>query len=487
MKKATLVGSLSLVILFVLAWVSSCAPGESGQIKNVLLLIADDQGLEMGCYGNTVIQTPNQDRLAQQGVKFTHAFAAVSSCSSSRSVMLTGLFNHTNGQYGLAHNYHNFHALPKIESLPALLKKSGYRTGIIGKFHVKPESQYPFDYYASSGKLGGGRDVSAMAEKAAEFFTQAAETPFFLLVGFVDPHRGPRNRFANEDNYPGVQPIRYSPAEIPLPAHIPDTPEAREDMAEYYQAVSRLDQGIGLVLDRLKSAGRDRDTLVIFLSDNGIPFPGAKTTLYDAGVRLPLIISSPAQSRRGLTNHAMVSWVDLVPTILDWTDVEGPSYPLPGRSMLPVLEQENPEGWDEVFLSHTFHEVTMYYPSRGVRTRRYKYLKNLYPALSYPYASDLWTSATWQSVLNRNLTHLGLRPVQAFLHRPAEELYELRNDPHEVKNLAGDPDYLTVLKDLRARVRAFQKKTGDPWGPTMAEIAKQNYGFTPAPGGRQKP
>ena len=244
---------------------------------------------------------------------------------------------------------------------------------------------------------------------------------------------------------------------------MPDIPEARQEMAEYYQSVSRLDQGVGLILEALKDTGKDHNTLVIYLSDNGISFPGAKLSLYDPGVRLPLIISSPEQSRRGVVNHAMVSFLDLLPTILEWANVSGPSYPLPGRSLLPILEQENPEGWDQVFLSRTFIEVTTYYPSRGVRTRKYKYINHLLPQLTFPFGQGMVASEMWKAVLRRNITQLGIRSVDAFLHRPSEELYDLEKDPDEAHNLAGDARYAPVLRDLRQRVSEFQKKTNDPW------------------------
>ena len=145
-------------------------------------------------------------------------------------------------------------------------------------------------------------------------------------------------------------------------------------MAEYYQAVSRLDQGVGMLLEELCTAGQEEQTLVIYISDNGIPFPGAKATLYEPGVRLPMIVRSPRLKRRGLVNATLAHFVDLLPTCLDWAGAPPPDYPLygpvHGRSLLPILDQENPDGWDEVFLSHTFHEVINYYPGRGIRTRR---------------------------------------------------------------------------------------------------------------------
>jgi N-sulfoglucosamine sulfohydrolase len=278
------------------------------------------------------------------------------------------------------------------------------------------------------------------------------------VVGFTDPHRD----FGNKNTYPGVQEVRYEPGDVNVPYFLSDKPDVRRDLAEYYQSISRLDKGVGFVLDALNETKHAEDTLVIFLSDNGPPFPGAKTTLYDPGMHLPLIISSPAQKRRGLTNNAMVSWIDILPTILDWTGVPKPAA-LTGRSVLPILEEENPKGWDVAYASHQCHEVTMYYPMRVIRTRKHKYIRNLAHKLDYPFASDLYNSPTWQGILERGDKMMGGREVEKYVHRPLEELYDLESDPNELKNVAADPKYAEVLKDLRERLKTWQTKTRDPW------------------------
>ena len=435
------------------------AAGKSGA-KNVVLLVADDHGLgELGCYGNPVIKTPNLDRLASNGVRFTNAFATVASCSASRSVIYSGLFNHTNGQFGHQHSFHNQHTHLWVRGIPALLKARGYRTAIVNKFHVQPWEMYPFDEVITEGVHG--RDVFTMAEKAREFIERDPDTPFFVVIGYSDPHRDWVT--SNSRDYPGIEKTTYSPADVGIPPYLPDKPEVRGEFVQYYESVSRLDQGAGYVLDFLEKSGHTEDTLIMYISDNGIPFPGAKTTLYDPGIHLPMIVSSPALRRRGTVNNAMVSFVDIVPTILDWTGADPPPYELPGRSILPILDRENPSGWDEIYASHTFHEVTMYYPMRVIRTRKYKYILNLAHGLDYPFASDLYASPTWQGILRRGDTMMGVRTVEAYIHRPKEELYDLEKDPNEVNNVAGDAAYTAVLNDLRDRLKAFQERTDDPW------------------------
>ena len=444
-----------------LAGAAGLAAWQEPRRRSVLLIIADDQGLDLGCYGNAAIRTPNLDLLAAAGVRFTHGFSTVSSCSPSRSVIYTGLYNHTNGQYGLAHDTHNQHTFDWVAPLPRLLKAAGYATGIVGKMHVKPEPLYGFDYHVEGREIAGNRDVAAMARKAGEFLAAQRGRPFFLVIGYGDPHRDAKG-FANLREYAGVKRTVYDPGAVRVPYHLPDWPEVRADLAAYYEAVSRLDAGVGLLMKELESSGRKDETLVIYASDNGIPFPGAKTTLYDSGIRLPLIVVSPELRRRGTTNDALASWVDLTPTILDWAGAQGPSgYQLPGRSLLPILSEEHPRGWDEVNASHTFHQITMYYPMRAVRTRRHKYILNLAHELPYPQASDILDSPSWKAMAARRPEKMGSRPWSAYFQRPREELYDLEKDPNELHNIAGEGG--DGLQELRGKMAAFREKTKDPW------------------------
>ncbi|MDB5309725.1 MAG: hypothetical protein JWO38_3927 [Gemmataceae bacterium] len=433
-------------------------PATAAGKKNVVLLVADDLGMQVGCYGDRVAKTPNIDQLAATGTRFTHGFASVSSCSPSRATLLTGMPTHMCGQYGLAHAEHNAHTFRKVKGLPALLGPAGYRSGVIAKLHVLPREVYPFDEEIAVN----GRNVVQVAEKARAFVAGCGDKPFFLLVGFVDPHRAGAKGFGNEIQYPrGVPADAFDPKTVPVPPHLPDAPDVRAELADYYQSVARMDHGVALVLKVLEEAKQLDDTLVIFLSDNGMPFPGAKTTLYDAGVHLPLVVRKPGQ-KAGVACGAMASWTDIAPTVLDWTGVRAPAT-LPGRSLLPVLEREKPAGWDVVYGSHQFHEITMYYPTRMVRTRQYKYLLNLAHQLPFPHAGDLWGSEAWQGILERGDKMMGRRPVAVYLNRPREELYDLNSDPDEVKNLATDPKYTDVLNDLRKECREWQEKTADPW------------------------
>jgi N-sulfoglucosamine sulfohydrolase len=430
--------------------------------RGVVALIGDDHGLELGCYGNPVVATPNLDRLARRGTRFTHAFCTTASCSASRSVILTGLHNHASGQYGHAHRPTNFHTFESVESLPRLARAAGVVTGVVGKLHVQPATVYPWDFEWPGGLTGATRDVHGMAQAAGRFLKQAGGRSFYLHVGFSDPHRtGPG--FGNDRNYPNVRQRKYSPADVVVPEFLPDRPEVRQDLAGYYEAVDRLDQGVGFLLEELEKSGRAKDTLIVYLGDNGMPFPGAKASFYDSGHRLPLLVSSPAQRARGVVNRAMVSFTDIAPTAMDWLGIPGPKLPMHGRSIVPILEQDAPGGWDEVYFSHTFHGITNYYPYRAIRTRTHKYIRFLHPELEMPLPSDLAASPTWKAIREHGDTALGRRRLSAVLRHSGEELYDLRKDPLETTDAAAAPEDAALLAELRAKVESFRKRTRDPW------------------------
>ncbi len=445
-------------------------PAVQRKQPNIILIVTDDHGRgDLGCYGHPVIKTPNLDKLAGEGVRFTNAFCTTASCSASRSVILSGLYNHCNGQYGHQHDYHHFASFDTVKSLPVLLSQGGYRTARIGKYHVAPDHVYRFDTVLR----GNDRNAVQMADGCREYLAAEDSRPFFLYFCTSDPHRGggraadrphQPDRFGNRDQgYPGVTEVKYDPKEVIVPDFLPDSPECRAELAQYCQAVSRIDQGIGRLVEHLKTAGKYDNTIVIYISDNGIAFPGAKTTVYEPGLNLPCIVRTPWQENGGIACDAMINWADLTPTILDLAGATPRDYEFHGRSFKPVLDRERVEGWDTVFASHTFHEITMYYPMRVVRERRFKLIWNIAHGLDYPFASDLWESPTWQATIRSDAKYYGKRTVDTYLHRPKFELYNLENDPHEVRNLADDPQHRDTLERMKAKLKAFQKQTKDPW------------------------
>jgi N-sulfoglucosamine sulfohydrolase len=497
--------------LVALALLTSVALGAAP--RNVVLIIADDMSPDAGCYGNTQVKTPALDQLAREGTRFNFAFCTTASCSASRSVILSGLQNHSTGHYGHAHADHHFTTYRSVRSLPVILGDNGYRTARVGKFHLAPEEVYKFQTVIPSNAW----NPVGMADAAKAFIADKSK-PFFLYFCPLTPHRSggalpnhplKPNPFGNHQTYPGINDVTYDEKTLKVPPFLPDSPECRAELAQYYQAISRTDAGLARLIALLKEAGQYENTLIIFGADNGMAWPGAKTTVYDAGLRLPLIVRSPDQTKRGVATDAMVSWVDLTPTILDFAGVKevmappfrvgdpendgGSSgggatasapktakvdksgkapakkgaglvkYEFHGRSFLPTLEGAKVPGWDRIYASHQFHEITMYYPTRVLRTDRYKLILNIAHQLPYPFASDLYASATWQAALKSEQPYYGKRRVADYLFRPRYEFYDLQKDPDEIVNLAERPEYKQIFEQLSAELKEYQKKTRDPW------------------------
>jgi N-sulfoglucosamine sulfohydrolase len=477
----------ALFIAFIAATVTAA------ERPNIILFVTDDMSPDAGCFGNNAIKTPAIDALARDGIRLPNAFCTTASCSASRSVILTGIHNHANAQFGHAHSYHHFTTYARLQTLPVRMTAAGYRTVRIGKFHVEPEEVYKF----SQVLKGEERNPVQMAENCREVIGVKSEQPFFLYFCTADPHRSggevpgdphKPNPFGNRPaGYEGVKEVTYDPKDVIVPPFLPDTPTCRSELAQYSQSVSRVDQGLARLVAILKEAGQYDNTLLVFTSDHGIAMPGSKTTVYEPGLRVPMIYKLPGEPTDKTANRvceAMVSHVDLTPTLLDAAGAlpkepeVTPKRPraaaagvaLQGRSYWPVLKEEKPAGWDGVQASHTFHEITMYYPMRVVRDRRYKLIWNLASPLPFPFASDLWDAPTWQTVYKQGPDALyGKRTVKNYIQRPTFELYDLEKDPHEVHNLASESVHAKLLEDMKARLKSFQQQTSDPW------VLKWNY------------
>jgi N-sulfoglucosamine sulfohydrolase len=430
--------------------------------KNVLLLISDNHTrTDLGCYGHPTVRTPNLDALAARGTRFSHAFCTVASCSPSRAVIYTGLLTHANGQYALAHSFHNGMLAPGVTTVFDLLKRGGYHTALLGKANLGARSgQYEIDLLDERI----ARDLPAQTKKAEQFIRDGGAKPFCIVLATHDPH--PSDLPAEERWKKGrnvLPPRQIDPATLHVPPHLPDRPDVRESLAEYYEYIERLDAGCGEALAMLKRTGHDQDTLVMFFSDQGAPYPNGGYSHYEPGVQIPLIVVSPEARKRGVVSDAMVSLADITPTVLDWTGVKGPAYALHGRSVLPVLEQENTTGWDSVVLSHVLHEATMYYPMRTLRERRYKLIWNLCWQSPWQDALDVVGRSPWVETLRRGDKFIGKRSIEKYLHRDAIELYDLDTDPAEVANLANDPKFAALRREMSERLLARLRETGDQW------------------------
>lgn len=431
--------------------------------RNVMLLIADDWSPIAHCYGDNIVHTPHIDALAKQSMVFNQAFCTTPSCAASRASILTGLYAHQHGQYGHSHGFHGFRTHEKLakQTLPAVLNQQGIHTGLVGKAHIEPQSVYPFD----SLNTGDPTSFSSPIQNVQAFLNDAGDRPFYLHVASTYPHRNKGDGFdrGDKDDEFFADDILYDPDKVPVPDWLPDVPQVRADIAAYYTFITRFDRFVGSMLKLLQDAGKADDTMVILMSDHGMPFPGAKASMYDSGHRCPLIIRTPGKSA-GVTN-VLTNWQDIFPTICDFMNVSVDTLKpqLPGRSLLPVLDAPASAGWDRTYFAHNFHEITNYCPYRVVRERQFKYTLNLAHHQPMPLPSDLFSCPTWQAVLKGGLSHMGKRTTYQVLHHELEELYDIQNDPQETQNLIHDPACAQTADRMRADLQAFRCATNDPW------------------------
>ncbi len=435
---------------------------------NIILFVVDDLGTnDAGCYGNTVIKTPGIDALASQGTKFTNAFCTTPSCSASRSVILTGKQNHANGQYGHSHFEFHFSAFKDIKSLPVILDSVGYRTMRVGKFHLAPEAVFHFDEYhpkkadypdqvwkpfSESPKypFANTRPPEVLAEDMRTYIAQK-ESPFFMYFATFEPH-APYYREGSDT---------INPKDISVPDHLPDVPSIRKELAKYYMSTQRTDKALLKLTQILKETGQWDNTIILFTSDNGRPFQGAKVNLYEPGIKLPFVFRNPYQKQQNIVTDAMVSFTDITPTLLDFAGVDISKYNFHGRSFKSQLDKEKSVGFDTIYASHTFHEIQMYYPMRMIRDRQYKFIWNL--EHQKPFHLGVETDNFIKLVTENKLTHIGKRKIKDYLQRPKYELYDLVKDPNEINNLAYKPNFEKLVKTYKSKLNTFQNTTDDPW------------------------
>ena len=431
---------------------------------NVLFITTDDLGLQLGCYGETLIETPNMDRLAAGGVQFRTAYVAQASCSPSRSAMFTGLHTHSTGQYGLTNSGFALHPELHNRTIPNLLKPAGYRTGIIGKLHVAPEESFQFDFRENN--TINTRQVRLVAEHAGKFLQETGSRPFFLMVNYSDPHafRDPKDRrkwsFPPQVDGLPVDPLPPSEKTI-FPFQQIDTPEQRVRTAGYYNAVQRLDEGIGMLMNVLEKHGHRDDTLIIFIGDHGPPFARGKTTVYESGIRIPFIVRWPGVSKP-MKSRAMVSTIDILPTILDATGI-APAGKMHGKSLRPVLQNANAPWRDYLVGEFHFHGDRPFYPRRAIRDQRYKLIHNLLAGRSKP-SNTIDADPAYR--ISQQPRYDGTpvrRAFDTFANPPEFELYDLKNDPVEFSNLAGKAEYEAIQKRLTEALFEYRKQTDDPF------------------------
>lgn len=409
---------------------------------NVVLFLADDQTwFDSGAYGNQDVPTPNIDRLASEGMRFTHAFTGTAMCAPTRQQLYTGLYPVRSGAYP-----NHSRVREGTRSLVHYFRDLGYRVALTGKEHFGPASSFPFERLREKGADRQRREAVDL-DAAGRFMSRESRQPFFLVVASNSPHTP-----WTEGN-----PSQFDLDAIDVPGHLVDTPETRKALVAYYAEITHLDGQLGRVLSALESSGEQNNTILIYTSEQGSSLPFAKWTLYDAGVRTAMVVRWPGQVAAGATSDAMVHYVDVVPTLVDAAGSE--LADVDGRSFLPVLLGQSEEHREHVFGAQTTRGVIhgTDYPSRSVRSRQYKLILNLAAANGF---RNLLTLPPRNGVL---ASWEGVAPdrARAYLERPEVELYDLEADPWELDNLAMDPEHRGVVATHRAVLDEWMRSVGD--------------------------
>ncbi len=440
-------------LLFISALLAASLTAADPAKPNMVIVLSDDHSLlDSTVYGSKEVRTPNMERLAKAGLVFDRAFVASPSCAPSRAALLTGLMPARNGAEAN-------HTKPRaeIKKLPVYLKELGYEVVSFGKVsHYQHTGDYGFDHFAHD-KFH--EDV-AIPEGVKWLRARKSDKPLCIIFGTNWPHVP----------WPtGTE--GYDPATLTVPPTQVDTPKTREARAKYYAAVTRMDDDLGRVLD----AARDtlgENTFYLHTADHGAQWPFGKWSCYDAGIRTPMIAVWPGRTKPGTRTDAMVSWIDILPTLVE---VAGGSAPkdIDGRSFAAALRDPKAAHRDKIFTTHSGDGRMNIYPTRSVRTGDFKYIRNLHPEFYYSTHVDLVQAsdgpayfASWRERAKTDPAAATL--LKRYHERPAEELYDLRADPMELKNLAAVPQHASRLASLRGEVDAWMKASGDE-GKTYGE------------------
>lgn len=428
------------VLTFVILLATLAAVAER---PNLVLFVADDMTYtDAGCYGNPEVNTPNLDRLATEGMRFTHAFSITAMCSPARQILYSGLYPLRSGAYPQRSRIYEH-----VRTMPRVLSELGYRVAIAGKTHYGPEEQYPFEMLS-------GKPIDF--DNLTEFMTRDDEQPFCLVVCSIQPHTPWDHGDASV----------YDAETLRLPPYLADTPRTRELMTQYYGEVSYLDGQVGDTLRLLEENGLRDDTLFMFVSEQGSSVPFAKWTLYDAGIRAQCIVRWPGTVQPGSTTSAMMQYIDVLPTFVDLAGGE-PGTQFDGKSLVSVLKGDVDELRDYVYGIHTNLGINSgnAYPIRAVRDRHHKLIWNLTPEVSYQnnlteldreyFFVNSWREAAEAG--NENAAFL----LNRFVHRPEFELYDLDADPFELNNLAESAALQEVRVRLFEKLQAWMTEQGD--------------------------
>ncbi|HON68969.1 MAG TPA: sulfatase [Phycisphaerae bacterium] len=462
-----------------LPWACGARAAESSRL-NILLITADDMNYDApGFTGNKLPGlTPNLDRLASQSIWFVHAHVTIAVCQPSRSVLMTGRYPCRNGAMGFE---------PIREDVPTLqeqLRAAGYLNGILAKNgHLAPRHKFCWDVDIREDQLGAGRDPARYYEHAKAFFERARREnkPFFLMANSQDPHR-PFPGSEAEDarrrnrprNYPAPDRI-YRPDEIIPPEFLPDLPVVRQEVAQYYSSVRRCDQTVGEILRALKETGREDDTLVMFLSDNGMAFPFAKTNCYLSSTRTPWLVRWPAKTKGGTVDREhFISGIDFMPTVLEAAGLPAPAG-MDGRSFVTLLRGARQEGRDRVFT--VFHQTSSRgdFPMRALQDHRFGYIFNAWSDGQLEFRNESRNSPTFNAMQAAASSDPKVAErTRHFLFRVKEEFYDYQADPAALRNLIDDPKHAADIARFRAEMLRIMRSIDDPQLPDFEQLVRQS-------------
>lgn len=468
-----------LCLLIALLFPFAATAQEKKQRPNILILIADDWSWpHAGMYGDKVVKTPNIDKVARDGMLFHRAYCVSPSCTPSRGAVLTGQWVHRLKEGG-----NLWSVLPiEFDTLPDILARLGYFSG-----HTRKG-------WGPGSIEGTTRTHNPAGPKFNDFaqFLKALppDRPFCFWFGSTDPHRP---YTAGSGKQAGLK-----MDDVKVPPFFPDTPTTRSDILDYYAEVQQLDSDIGAVLEQLEKSGRAENTIVLIMSDNGMPFPRCKANLYEMGTHMPLVVRWPARVTAGRESKAFISYQDVTPTLLEAIGVERPKQ-MSGHSFLDILTGKGDGAErDCVFVERERHANVrrgdLSYPSRAIRTEKFAYIRNFRPdrwpagdPMTYfsvgPYG-DIDDGPTKREILTfensddpqkRRLFELSCAK------RPAEELYDRSTDPFEMKNVADDPAYAKAKMELRERLQRWMRETDDPRAGNGGDDRWDRYPYNGGP------
>ncbi|WP_114778538.1 sulfatase family protein [Botryobacter ruber] len=424
---------------------------------NIMLIVADDLTFrDIEPYGSRQVRTPNMARLAREGVSLDNMYTATAMCAPTRQQLYTGMFPVRNGAYP-----NHSQVYPGTKSVAHHLQALGYNTALLGKKHYGNEASFPFQFLGGRDHDDGeGMDIDLRL--AENFIKKSEDKPYFLVVASNQPH-SPLNRGSA---------AAYPPGKIKVPDDMVDTEATRKQLSLYYAEITYLDSLVGACLDIVERSGQKENTIVMFTSEQGSGFPFAKWTTYDSGLKTAFIVRWPGHIKPGSRSKAMAQYVDVVPTLVDMAggdpaavktgrkDANG-SAAFDGTSFKQVLLGQTDRHRDYVYGVHTTRGVikgSEAYPIRSARTEKYLYIQNLNPTAKF---QNVATSGKLVESWAKTGKPADARRAEFYVSRPAEELYDVENDPYQLVNLAGKPTYSKVQLELKTQLASFMKQQGD--------------------------